>query len=269
MKTDKIPMWQVLVPWVATALIIGFAIATAKADTPPLGTNEFRKVAWVNERGEVNVPEVIATVAQQTTNETNVIIANEKADAAMKAAADATNVVKDVAAAIVRNDVRIYRKGSLVSFDPFIDWDPDHDHILPTEFDPHKLQNRIYFGYVATKDIGVVKPLIYEHDTLGDGVPRTDWDLVSTDDISTPVVHEEEIEFSGLKYSRWYSLDITAYHDNQHFFCLDMNTDTPEGDGMTLNIHGGFTGGFTGTIVDGSLRKTYKGGLLMGVEYVE
>ncbi len=243
---------------------------TAFCDNPPqLGTNEWRKVAWVNEQGQVNCPEVIATVAQQTTNEVKVLIAEEKARAAMAAARDATNVVKDVAAAIVKNDVRIYRKGALVSFDPFIDWDVEHDHILTCQFTVNKENNTCDFGYVATKDIGTTKPLIYEHDTLEDGVPRTDWDTVSADDITTPVNHEEEMEFAGLTYNKWYSLSIPYVGDNQHFYCIDMNTDTPEGDGMTLEIHGGFTGGFTGTVIDGSLEKTYKGGLLMGVRNVQ
>ena len=262
-----IPIWQVLLPFAATAVIVFCAFFAKGDDTPGLGTNEWRKVAWVNEQGQVNCPEVIATVAQQTTNEVKVLIAEEKAQAAMAAARDATNVVKDVAAAIVKNDVRIYRKGALVSFDPFIDWDPEHDHILTCEF--KKNDTTCDFGYVATKDIGTTKPLIYEHDTLGDGVPRTDWDTISADDITTPVIHEEEREFAGLTYDKWYSLSIPYVGDNQHFYCIDMNTDTPEGDGMTLEIHGGFTGGFTGTVIDGSLEKTYKGGLLMGVRNVE
>ena len=262
-----IPLWQVFAPWIAAATIIVTAIVT-KADTPPLGTNEFRKVAWVNERGEVNVPEVIATVAQQTTNETKVLVAAEAARSAASAASTATNAVKNVVAQMAANDVHIYREGNLVSFEALINWDPERDILAICEFsssDTHRTQQ--HFGYIASQDIGTTKPRILASDTLT--VPVADWEPLPDSSVSPVTIHDEEKDYGCVKYKKWYSVEAEDEPDNQHFYSVSMSIDNPEGDGMTLNISGGFTDGVTQTFVDGSLRKTYKGGILVGVENVE
>ena len=268
MNEKKISLWQVLIPWVATAIVIGFAIATAKADTPPPGTNEFKKVAWVNERGEVNCPEVIATVAQQTTNETKVLVAAQAAESAASAARTATNAVKNVVAQMVANDVHIYRCGNLVSFEALINWDPARDILAICEFSsvvPDR--SRQFFGYIASQDIGTTKPRILASDTLAN--PTSDWEPLPDANVSAVTIHNEEKDYGGVKYSKWYSVEATDTPDSHHFYVVNMSIDNPEGDGMTLNISGGFTDGVTGTFVDGSLRKTYKGGILVGIENVE
>lgn len=266
MNKKKIPILQVIVPWIATAIVIGFAIAM-NADTLPLGTNEFKKVAWVNERGEVNVPEVIATVAQQTTNETKIVIAEQAARSAASAARTATNAVKNVVAQMVANDVHIYRCGNLVSFEALINWDPARDILAICEF--QSLENdrsRQLFGYIATQDIGTTKPRIKCSDTLL--TPNSDWEPLPDANVSAVTIHNEEKDYGGVKYSKWYSVEATDTPDNQHFYTVNMDIDNPEGDGMTLNISGGFTDGINGTFIDGSLRKTYKGGVMIGCEYV-
>ena len=269
MKTkNNIPLWQVLIPWIATSLVIGFAIATAKADTPPLGTNEFKKVAWVDEHGQVNVPEVIATVAQQTTNETKVLVAAQAAESAASAANTATNAVKNVVAQMVANDVHIYRLGTLVSFESLINWDPERDKLYVSKFESlEQDRSRQLFGYIATQDLGTTKPRIKYSDTLL--TPVSDWEPLPDASVSGVTLHDEEVEYHNVKFSKWYSVEVTDTPDSQHFYCVNMDLDNPEGDGMTLNISGGFTDGVTGTFVDGSLRKTYKGGILVGIENVE
>lgn len=267
MNEKNIPLWQVLIPWVATAIVIAFSIATAKADAPQLGTNEFKKVAWVDQNGQVNVPEVIATVAQQTTNETKVLVAAQAAESAASAARTATNAVKNVVAQMVANDVHIYRCGNLVSFEALINWDPARDILAICEF--QSLENdrsRQLFGYIATQDIGTTKPRVKYSDTLL--TPNSDWEPLPDADVSAVTIHNEEKDYGGVKYSKWYSVEATDTPDNQHFYVVNMDIDNPEGDGMTLNISGGFTDGVTGTFIDGSLRKTYKGGILVGIENV-
>lgn len=267
MNEKKIPLWQVLVPWVATALVIAFAIATANASEPP-GTNEFKKVAWVNERGEVNVPEVIATVAQQTTNETKVLVAAQAAESAAQAAHTATGAVKHVVAQMVADDVHIHRCGNLVSFEALVNWDPARDILAVCEFQslaPDR--SRQLFGYIASQDIGTTKPRILASDTLATAV--SDWEPLPDADVSAVTIHSEEKDYGGVKYSKWYSVEAADTPDNQHFYSVNMGLDNPEGDGMTLNVSGGFTDGVTCTFVDGSLRKTYRGGILVRMEYVE
>lgn len=268
MNDKKTSIWQVLTPWIATALVIAFSVAMAKADVPPLGTNEFKKVAWVNERGEVNVPEVIATVAQQTTNETKVLVAAQAAESAASAARTATNAVKNVVAQMVANDVHIYRLGNLVSFEALIAWDPERDILAVCEFSStDTFKTHQHFGYIASQDIGTTKPRIKFSDTLTS--PISDWEALPDAKVSSVTVHNEEKDYHGVTYSKWYSVEAEDDSDDEHFYVLDMDVDNPEGDGMTLNISGGFTDGVTKTFVDGSLRKTYKGGILVGCEYVE
>ena len=267
MKSEKIPLWQVLAPYAATAVLVGLAVA-AKADAPRPGTNEYMKVAWVDEHGEVNVPEVIATVAQQTTNETKVIVAAEAAQAAKTSAQTATNAVKQVVAQMAANDVHIFRNGSLVSFEALINWDPEHDVFGVCEFSslaPDR--SRQLFGYVASQNLGTTKPRIKASDTLAN--QTGDWEALPDADVSAVTLHEEERDYGGVTYSRWYSVEASDTPDNQHFYVVEMVIDNPDGDGMTLNVAGGFSDGITGTFVDGSLRKTFKGGILVGCEYVE
>lgn len=264
---NRFSIWDVVAPWFFAALIVGGIIAVCHADNPPLGTNEFKKVAWVNEHGQVNVPEVIATVAQQTTNETKIIIAEQAARSAASAANTATNAVKNVVAQMVANDVHIYRMGNLVSFEALINWDPERDILAVCEFSsltPDRSQQR--FGYIASQDIGTTKPRILFSDTLAN--PRSDWEPLPDANVSAVTIHDEEKDYRGVRYSKWYSVDAEDAPDNQHFYSVNMDIDNPEGDGMTLNISGGFTDGVTGTFVDGSLRKTYKGGILVRCENV-
>lgn len=232
-----------------------------------LGTNEFRKVAVVDEHGRVNVPEVIATVAQQTTNETKVLVAAQAAQSAASAANNATNAVKNVVAQMVANDVHIYRCGNLVSFEALINWDPARDKLIISKFESLELDSsRQLFGYIATQDLGTTKPRIKYSDTLL--APSADWETLPDASVSAVTLHNEEVDYRGVKFSKWYSVEATDTPDNQHFYVVNMDLDNPEGDGMTLNVSGGFTDGVTGTFVDGSLRKTYKGGILVGVENV-
>ena len=263
----KVPIWQVLVPWIAAAVAVACSCLVANADTP-LGTNEFRKVAWVNERGEVNCPEVIATVAQQTTNETRILVAEQAARSAASAAQTATNAVKNVVAQMVANDVHIYRCGNLVSFEALINWDPERDQLIISKFESLEPdRSRQLFGYVATQDIGTTKPRIKYSDTLA--TPNADWEPLPDASVSAVTLHNEEVDYRGVKFSKWYSVEATDTPDNQHFYTVNMSIDNPEGDGMTLNISGGFTDGVTKTFVDGSLRKTYRGGILVGCENVD
>ena len=267
MNERNIPLWQVLVPWVATAIVIAFSIATAKADNPP-GTNEFKKVAWVDEHGQVNCPEVIATVAQQTTNETKIIVAAHAAQSAAQAADSATNAVKNIVAQMVANDVHIYRCGNLVSFEALINWDPERDKLYISRFESLTPDRSVQlFGYLATQDIGTTKPRVKWSDTLS--APNSDWEPLPDTAVSEVTLHNEEIDYHGVKFSKWYSVEVSDYPDNQHFYVVNMDIDNPEGDGMTLNVSGGFTDGVTGTFTDGSLRKTYKGGILVRIENVD
>lgn len=223
------------------------------------------KVVFVDEQGRNNAPEVIANIARQTTNETQVLIAAAKADAASNAATQATNVVADVVAAIVANEVVIYRKGCLSSFQPLVAF-TDDDRLTICEVSLDNANEEITIGYVCTADLGTTKPTVRASDVL---TQKKDFGEMADSDVSEVTLHNEEREIGGQTYSQWYSVTIPKPDDAEYFYYIKMDGDTQGGSGYTLDIANGITGGYTGTVTDGSFRKTYVGGILMSATEVE
>lgn len=240
------------------ALLCGFSLVSVRADEVTVSN----KVLFVDENGQTNAPEVLADVAAQARNEVAITIAAEKAEAAAIAANEATNIVATVAANIVANEVRIFRKGSLSSFSPLVVFDEEHDKFIISSFD--KGATQITFGYVCTVDIGSIKPAVRASNTLAS--PTKDWEPLPEATVSAPTIHNETVELDGVTFNKWYSITIPTPTDGQYFYLIEMNPDAPDGDGLTLNIVGGITGGVTGVFEIGSKTYTFKGGLLMGVE---
>lgn len=221
------------------------------------------KVVFVDQDKNINAPEVIATVAQQSANETKVLVAAGKAEAAEAAAKETQDVIKDVVANMVKNTVTIYRKGFLTSFAPFVIFEEGKDKVIICGYSPDDRAGHATFEYVATFDCGTLKPFVKFSDSVT--VPVSDWEKMADADVSAVVVHNEQRKFGDTTYSKWYSFTIPYSNDHQHFYVVGMDPDTPDGDGVTLNVVNGFTGGYTGTFTDANLRKTYKGGILMEV----
>jgi hypothetical protein len=53
---------------------------------------------------------------------------------------------------------------------------------------------------------------------------------------------------------------------SQGFFIVYLDADAADGDGMTFDISGGITGGYTGDVVVGADKLSFKGGLLMEIK---
>lgn len=226
-------------------------------------TTVSNKVVFVNQDGEINAPEVVATVGLQAANETQVLISAAKAEAAEAAANETQEVIRDVVANIVANSVVIYRKGFMASFDKLISYDPEKDKLLICDFRMNNAAHTATISYVATFDCGSVKPLVLGSDNLLS--PTADWGIMDDASVSDVVVHNDKRMYGGIEYSKWYEITVPFDIDGQHFYVIGIDGDTPDGDGATLDVVNGFTGGFTGTVVEGNLTKVYKGGLLMSV----
>jgi hypothetical protein len=63
-----------------------------------------------------------------------------------------------------------------------------------------------------------------------------------------------------------YSIKFWMPSASQGFYIVYLDADAASGDGMTFDITGGITGGYTGDVLCGGDTLTFKGGLLMGVK---
>lgn len=244
------------------ALVGAFLCVSARAE----GVTVTNKVVMVDEEGRNNAPEVLADLARQATNEVKVVVAAAAAEAAQKAADEASGIVGDVVASITKNEVRVFRKGYMSSFAPLIVF-TDDDTLEICEFTIDKARSVAVIGYVSTVNWGALKPQIRAADSLTS--PKADWAVKADGDVSAVTLHDEQRTQGGVTYSLWYSVEVKLTDSNQHFYAIEMNPDAPSGDGLTLDVKNGFTGGFTGEIADGGKVKTFRGGLLMSVRDAE
>ena len=94
-------------------------------------TNE---VLFVDEKGEVNRPETLATTADMAANKTAILTAEQKAAAAAAAAREGTNLVQDIIRDITANELVVYRSGYTDAFGVLVIIDPDAKLII-TDFE--------------------------------------------------------------------------------------------------------------------------------------
>lgn len=230
---------------------------------------ETRKVLMVDEDGNVNAPETLATTAQLAANETAIMIADAKASGAAEAAKEGTNLVADVVSQIMANELVVYRKGFTDSFSSAILLSED-DRLVITKFEPHKATNGELVAhditYAITADVGSIKPLIKTRLSLTDG----DFTALPNSQVGDvePVAGTYTDE-DGTEYSNIYKVRFWCNDSERTFFTVYLNGGTPEGDGSVLNITGGIQGGKSAVVDWGGNRLTFKGGLLVGVEAIE
>ena len=93
-------------------------------------------VLMVDQDGQLNYTNVLATAAQMSSNLTAVAIADAKADAAISAAAAGSNMVEEVVTQITENQLVIYREGFIDSFSSDVSLPPDAKLII-SKFTPN------------------------------------------------------------------------------------------------------------------------------------
>jgi hypothetical protein len=83
------------------------------------------KVVFVDQDGNNNAPEVIASVGDMAANKTEIAIAQAAATAAEKAAREGTNLVSSTVQAITENEFVVYRRGFTDSLGVMVALPPD------------------------------------------------------------------------------------------------------------------------------------------------
>lgn len=249
-------------------LMILAAIAPLAAFAAANVTNT---VMMVDQRGHLNV-EGVASVEDVATNAVKIAIAEAKADAAQQTARGVTNALAAVASNIMTNNVVIYRSGFSDSFAALVVF-TENDVLGIVEarwIEKSAARIVVEVDYVTTANLGTTKPIVMHHNTLDGG--REDFEQLAEANVTTPVYHASEREYGGQTFSGYYTITATIPNPagtSSYFLWIKATGDTPSGDGTTLELPNGVTGGFTGDLSWGDKVLTFRGGVLTGVQNVE
>ena len=226
------------------------------------------KVVFVDQHGQINAPEVVASVADMTSNKTEIAIAQAAAKAAEEAARKGTNLVDATVKAITDNEFVVYRRGYTDSLGVMVVLPPDTKCRI-TKFTPNvatdgngNVQHELV--YATTADASAVPPGIKHASTIEGG--RDAMKILDTTIEKTNLSTTYE-DTAGNVYNYMYSVKFWLPVDSQGFFIVYLDADAASGDGMTFDITGGVTGGYTGEVYIRGNDETliFKGGLLMAV----
>jgi hypothetical protein len=119
--------------------------------------------------------------------------------------------------------------------------------------------------YATTADASAVPPGIKHVSTLKRGEGRDQFTILESNIEKTNLTTTFE-DGKGTIYNYMYSVKFWLPVDSRGFFIVYLDADAADGEGMTFDIVGGVTGGYTGDIVVGSDTLKYKGGLLMEIK---
>lgn len=254
-------------------LLCAAAISAASAETvisfgnvsnDPDTTNT---VMMVDQHGNLNV-EGVASVADVATNAVKATIAEQKAAAAQNTARGVTNALQAVAENIMSNNVVIYRSGFSDSFSALVII-TDNDILAMVEarwIEKTSARIVVEVDYVSTADLGTVKPIVFHRNTLN---ARTDFAELDDANVSQPVYHAEQRTYGGQTFAGYYTISATIPNPSgttSYFLWIKAEADNPSGDGTTLDLPNGVTGGVTGDFVWGDKVLHFRGGVLRGVE---
>jgi hypothetical protein len=225
------------------------------------------KVVFVDQAGKINAPEVVASVADMTSNRTEIAIANAAAQTAGKAAREAQKMIDTTVSSIVANELVIYRQGFTDSLGVMVVLPPDTKCRI-TAFTPNiasdgkgNVQHEIV--YATTADASAVPPGIKHASTLN--FKDVEFRILDASIEKTNLETTYE-DVDGTVYNYMYSIKFWMPSASQGFYIVYLDADAASGDGMTFDITGGITGGYTGDVLCGGDTLTFKGGLLMGVK---
>lgn len=225
------------------------------------------KVVFVDQDGAINAPEVVASVADMTSNRTEIAIAQAAADAAQAAAQEGTNAVAETVQSITEKEFVVYRQGFTDSLGVLVVL-PEDTKCRITAYTPNigtdgagNAQHRIV--YATTADAGAVDPTVKHASTL---TGAQEFTALDTEITRTTLATSYEDQ-DGTIYNYMYAVDFWLPTASQGYFIIYLDADAASGDGMTFNVTGGITGGHTGEIAVGTDTLIYKGGLLMEVRH--
>ncbi len=249
-------------------LFLLFAAVTAAAVAAPNITNT---VMMVDQRGNLNV-EGVASVEDVATNAVKVQIAEAKAEAAQQTAQGVTSAIGAVVENIMSNNVVVYRSGFSDSFASLVVFNED-DILAIVEarwIETTSARIVVEVDYVSTADLGAVKPAVFHHNTIDGG--RDNFEELDDANVTAPVYHAEERTYNGQTFAGYYTIRATIPNPSgtsSYFLWIKAEADAPSGDGATLDLPNGVTGGVSGEYVWGDKVLTFRGGILKGVRNAE
>lgn len=243
----------------ALCVLCGFSLAAVTVSN---------KVVFIDQTGKINAPEVVASVADMTSNKTEIAIAQAAAISAEKAAREGTNLVAATVQSITEKEFVVYRHGFTDSLGVLVAL-PEDTQCRITKYTPNiatdgagNAQHEII--YATTADAGLVEPGIKHASTIDDG-----WDgfkLLDTSITKTTLSTSYEDQ-DGTVYNYMYSVKFWLPTASQGYFTVYLDADAANDDGMTFDIVGGITGGYTGNVPVGTDTLVFKGGLLLEVRH--
>ena len=227
------------------------------------------KVVFVDQENKINATEVVASVADMTSNRTAIAIAQAAADTAETAARKAQSMIDTTVSSIVANELVIYRQGFTDSLGVMVVLPPGTKCCV-TSFKPNiatdgkgNVQHELV--YATTADASAVPPEIKHASTLAGPGQTTEFKVLDVDIDKTNLSTSFE-DKNGTVYDYMYSLKFWMPEDKKGFYIVYLDADAASGDGMTFDISGGITGGYTGEVVVGADKLSFKGGFLMEVK---
>lgn len=225
------------------------------------------KVVFIDQDGKNNAPEVIASVGDMAANKTQIAIAQAAATSAEKAARQGTNLVSSTVQAITENEFVVYRRGFTDSLGVMVALPPDIKCII-TSYTPNiatdgkgNAQHEIV--YATTADASAVPPGIKHASTIEGG--RDAMKVLDTT-IEKSTLSTTYEDGDGTVCNYMYSVKFWMPSAYQGFYIVYLDADAADGEGMTFDIKGGITGGYTGDVVVGADTLSFKGGLLMEIK---
>ncbi len=225
-------------------------------------------VLMVDQHGRLNA-DGVASVAQVATNSAKVAVAEQKAEIAQNTATSVSNSIQTVVQNLMANNEVIYRSGFSDSFAPLVVF-TDSDVLAITEArwtTRSAAQLVVEVDYVCTVNLGTTKPTIMHRETIAGG--NSSFAELDAENVTTPTYHAEQREFGGQTFSGYYTVTATIPNPSStttYFLWIKAEADAPAGDGATLDLAGGVTGGVTGEYEWGDRVLTFRGGVLMEVE---
>lgn len=246
-----------------------FTIAVfAACSLAALAHDTTNTVLYVDQNGRLNA-EGVASVENVASNSAKVAVAEQKAEIAQNTAVAVSNSIQAVVQNLMANNEIIYRSGFSDAFAPLVVF-TDSDKLAMTDArwtEKSAARLVVEIDYVCTKNMGTTKPTVMHRETL-DG-QRTNFSELSESNVSTPVYHAEEREFGGQTFAGYYTVSATIPNPSgttTYFLWIKAEADSPSGDGATLDLPNGVTGGMSCTVTLGDKSLTWVGGVLMEVE---
>ena len=223
-----------------------------------------RAIVTVNQKGEINKPNVVAKAADMAANQVKADIALAKAEAAADSAEKATNALNEVVRQIGENELVVYRQGFTDSLGLAVVL-PKDTKMRVSMFKSNTgirasdgyIQHTIRYATTenadaVTADVKVASPLVAVKDFVK--LPALD--------VEPKVRISEPYEYGGETYPYQYEVKFYTPPGNQGFAIVYLDADDAETDGSLFIIDGGIAGGLTKERTVGDTVFGFTGGLL-------